>query len=166
MIIHFIDKVDIRTNGKFVPSISCTKKNAAGNMTIPLILTTKGVLSDPIDCKQEMALQRVKIHTTQISLSGTDANFDITFRVKGKVGNNHEYEFVRCEKLRLNNRCSTTNCHEYGDIDNYYVSDLGKYLTLKEAREGSNTLQMFCLLNSQMNTCKPNPKTTSSDFNR
>ena len=28
------------------------------------------------------------------------------------------------------------------------------------------TLLMFCLLNSQMNTCEPNPKTTSSDFNR
>ena len=27
-------------------------------------------------------------------------------------------------------------------------------------------LQMFCLLNSQMNACEPNPKTTSSDFNR
>ena len=29
-----------------------------------------------------------------------------------------------------------------------------------------NTLQMFCLLNPQMNACKPNPKTTSSSFNR
>ena len=28
------------------------------------------------------------------------------------------------------------------------------------------TLLMFCLLNPQMNACKPNPKTTSSDFNR
>ena len=28
------------------------------------------------------------------------------------------------------------------------------------------TLQMFCLLNSQTNVCEPNPKTTSSDFNR
>ena len=28
------------------------------------------------------------------------------------------------------------------------------------------TLQMFCLLNSQTNACKPNLKTTSSDFNR
>ena len=28
------------------------------------------------------------------------------------------------------------------------------------------TLQMFCLLNPQMNACEPNPKTTSSDFNR
>ena len=28
------------------------------------------------------------------------------------------------------------------------------------------TLQMFCLLNSQMNACEPNPKTTFSDFNR
>ena len=32
--------------------------------------------------------------------------------------------------------------------------------------EGLCTLQMFFLLNPQMNTCKPNPKTTSSDFNR
>ena len=30
----------------------------------------------------------------------------------------------------------------------------------------SGTLQMFCLLNPQTNACKPNPKTTSSDFNR
>ena len=29
-----------------------------------------------------------------------------------------------------------------------------------------NTLQMFCLLNPQMNACEPNPKTTSSNFNR
>ena len=29
-----------------------------------------------------------------------------------------------------------------------------------------HTLQMFCLLNPQMNACEPNPKTTSSDFNR
>ena len=28
------------------------------------------------------------------------------------------------------------------------------------------TLQMFCLLNPQMNACELNPKTTSSDFNR
>ena len=28
------------------------------------------------------------------------------------------------------------------------------------------TLLMFCLLNPQMNACEPNPKTTSSDFNR
>ena len=27
-------------------------------------------------------------------------------------------------------------------------------------------LQMFCLLNSQMNACKPNLNTTCSDFNR
>mgnify|MGYP007048715595 CR=1 FL=1 len=27
------------------------------------------------------------------------------------------------------------------------------------------TLQMFCLLNSQMNACEPNPNTTVSDFN-
>ena len=29
----------------------------------------------------------------------------------------------------------------------------------------ADTLQMFCLLNPQMNACEPNPKTTSSDFN-
>ena len=29
----------------------------------------------------------------------------------------------------------------------------------------SYTLQMFCLLNPQMNACEPNPKTTCSDFN-
>ena len=29
-----------------------------------------------------------------------------------------------------------------------------------------HTLQMFCLLNPQMNVCEPNPKTTRSDFNR
>ena len=29
-----------------------------------------------------------------------------------------------------------------------------------------HTLQMFCLLNPQMNACEPNPKTTSSNFNR
>ena len=29
-----------------------------------------------------------------------------------------------------------------------------------------NTLLMFCLLNPQTNACQPNPKTTSSDFNR
>ena len=29
-----------------------------------------------------------------------------------------------------------------------------------------STLQMFCLLNSQMNACEPSLKTTSSDFNR
>ena len=29
-----------------------------------------------------------------------------------------------------------------------------------------HTLQMFCLLKSQTNACKPNPKTTSSNFNR
>ena len=28
------------------------------------------------------------------------------------------------------------------------------------------TLQMFCLLNLQMNACEPSPKTTSNDFNR
>jgi hypothetical protein len=28
------------------------------------------------------------------------------------------------------------------------------------------TLQMSCLLNSQMNACEQSPKTTSSDFNR
>ena len=28
------------------------------------------------------------------------------------------------------------------------------------------TLQMFCLQNPQIIACKPNPKTTSSDFNR
>ena len=32
--------------------------------------------------------------------------------------------------------------------------------------EATSALQMFCLLNPQMNACKPNPKTTSSDFNR
>ena len=31
---------------------------------------------------------------------------------------------------------------------------------------GEPTLLMFCLLNPQMNACEPNPKTTSSDFNR
>ena len=30
----------------------------------------------------------------------------------------------------------------------------------------SYTLLMFCLLNPQTNACEPNPKTTSSDFNR
>ena len=127
MIIHFTDKVDIRTNGKMVPSISCTTKDA--NTSDPLILTNKGVLSDPIDCKREMALQRVKTHTTHISYSGTDANLDMTFRVTKKVGNDHEI-VRRCEKLRLNDRCKSFNCHEYSDIENYYVSDLGKYLTL------------------------------------
>ena len=29
-----------------------------------------------------------------------------------------------------------------------------------------STLQMFCLLKSQMNACKPSPKTTCSNFNR
>ena len=29
-----------------------------------------------------------------------------------------------------------------------------------------HTLLMFCLLNPQTNACEPNPKTTSSDFNR
>jgi hypothetical protein len=29
-----------------------------------------------------------------------------------------------------------------------------------------STLQMFCLLNPQMNVCEPNPNTTISDFNR
>ena len=28
------------------------------------------------------------------------------------------------------------------------------------------TLEMFCLLNPQMNVCEPNPNTTSSNFNR
>jgi hypothetical protein len=41
-------------------------------------------------------------------------------------------------------------------------------LALKEkiASISFTTLQMFCLLNPQMNACEPNPKTTSSDFNR
>jgi len=112
-----IDKVDIRTNGKFVPSISCTKKDA--NTSVPLILTRRGI-SDPIDCKREMALQRVKTHTTHILNSGTDANLDMTFRVTNSTND----DVRRCEKLRLNDRCSSYNCHEYGDIDNYYVSDL------------------------------------------
>ena len=124
MIIHFTDKVDIRTNGKFVPSISCTKKNATANTSVPLILTRKGI-SDPIDCKREMALQRVKTHTTQILYSGTNANLDMTLRVTKKLGNDDEI-VRRCEKLRLNTRCSSSDCHEYGDIENYYVSDLGK----------------------------------------
>ena len=125
MIIYFTDKVDIRTNGKFVPSISCTKKNAAANTSVPLILTRSGIISDPIDCKREMVLQRVKTHTTQISESGTNANIDMTFRVTKKVGNDDEI-VRRCEKLSLSIRCISYNCHEYGDIENYYVSDLGK----------------------------------------
>ena len=32
--------------------------------------------------------------------------------------------------------------------------------------ESEYTLLMFCLLNPQTNACEPNPKTTSSDFNR
>ena len=119
MKIHFTDKVDIRTNGRFVPSITCIKKDA------PLILTRSGIRSDPVDCKRQMSLQRVKTHTTHIKSSGTDANLDMTFRVTKKVGNDHEI-VRRCEKLRLNDRCTSNNCHEYGDIENYYVSDLGK----------------------------------------
>ena len=124
MIIHFIDKVDIRTNGKFVPSISCTKKNATAN-TVPLILTRSGIRSDPIDCKREMVLQRVKTHTAHKSESGTNANIDMTFRVMKKVENDTEI-VMTCEKLRLSKKCGSYNCHEKGDIENYFVSDLGK----------------------------------------
>ena len=124
MIIYFTDKVDIRTNGKFVPSISCTKKDNA-NTSVPMILTkNEEELSESIDCKQEIALQRVKTHTTHITHSGTGANIDMTFRVTEKNGN----KIVgRCEKLRLNDRCTSSNCHEYGNIENYYVSDQGKW---------------------------------------
>ena len=98
MKIHFTDKVDIRTNGKFVPSISCTKKNA-NDTSIPLILTKKGNLSEPIECQREMALQRVKTHTTHISRSGTNANLDMTFRVTKKVGNDGEFvKQQQCKK--------------------------------------------------------------------
>ena len=38
--------------------------------------------------------------------------------------------------------------------------------TSKKVSPYSSTLLMFCLLNPQTNACEPNPKTTSSDFNR
>ena len=53
----------------------------------------------------------------------------MTFRVTKKVGNRTEIVGT-CEKLSLSDRCTSSNCHEYSDIENYYVSDLGKYLTL------------------------------------
>jgi hypothetical protein len=120
-----IDKVDIRTNGKLVPLISCTKKNANGT-SIPLKVTKEGYISEHfLECKREMALQKVKTHTTHISNSGTDANLDMTFRVTEKVGNGNGIIRRRCESLRLNARCSSKyNCHEYGDIEEYHVSDL------------------------------------------
>ena len=94
MIIHFTDKVDIRANGKMVPSISCTT-----NTSDPLILTNYGIKSDPIDCKRQMALQRVKTHTTHISSSGTNANLDMTFRVTKKVGSDGEFvKKQQCKK--------------------------------------------------------------------
>ena len=52
----------------------------------------------------------------------------MTFRVTKKVGNRTEIVGT-CEKLSLSDRCTSSNCHEYSDIENYYVSDLGKYLT-------------------------------------
>ena len=96
------------------------------NTSVPLKLK-RGGKSDPIECKQAMALQRVKTHTTHIADSGTDANLDMKFRVVQKVGN--ETKIVgECESLRLNNRCTRNNCHEKGNIENYYISHLGKYL--------------------------------------
>ena len=43
-----------------------------------------------------------------------------------------------------------------------------KFAKLNPVQKGldSSTLLMFCLLNPQMNSCEPNPKTTSSYFNR
>ena len=45
-----------------------------------------------------------------------------------------------------------------------------RYMTLQlqysAAGPSEPTLQMFCLLNPQMNVCEPNPKTASSNFNR
>ena len=43
-----------------------------------------------------------------------------------------------------------------------YISYKGVLIT----RWMGLTLQMFCMLNPQMNVCEPNPKTTSSNFNR
>ena len=42
----------------------------------------------------------------------------------------------------------------------YTVEWMGRHFDVFPA------LLMFCLLNPQMNACEPNPKTTSSDFNR
>ena len=64
-----------------------------------------------------------------IETDAGNANLDMTFRVTKKVNNTNEHEYVRtCEKLRLNDRGMSSNQHEYVDIENYYVSDLGKYL--------------------------------------
>ena len=35
-----------------------------------------------------------------------------------------------------------------------------------KSKKPRHTLQMFCLLKSQTIACKPNPKTTSNNFNR
>ena len=43
---------------------------------------------------------------------------------------------------------------------------LCNHIALIQFLNTMDTLQMFCLLNSQMNACEPNPKTTSSNFNR
>ena len=43
---------------------------------------------------------------------------------------------------------------------------LCNHIALIQFLNTMDTLQMFCLLNSQMNACEPNPKTTSSDFSR
>ena len=48
------------------------------------------------------------------------------------------------------------------NFDTFYL----RLLRLSKVKKVSNALQMFCLLNSQTNASKPNPKTTSSDFNR
>ena len=58
-----------------------------------------------------------------------------------------------------NNRLKQTKSNQGGEGILSFSSLLGRVYQV-------STLQMFCLLNSQMNACEQSPKTTSSDFNR
>merc|ERR1719361_2222801 len=107
--------------------MSCQIKT--GNETLPLIKYSAGK-SQPINCTSAQSLVWIKSHTAHVGGSGTDANLDMTFRIRGKDNSKTVIDKCssgecKCDKVQANRHCKRTNCHEYGAVEMYKVSNTG-----------------------------------------
>lgn len=112
--ICLIDRVDISTNGKIVPSIMC-------NETKPITLNSASISTSSLSCQYRKSLHRIKIHTSNEIWAGTDSTILLDLKVMEKKTNKLLGE---CKDLLIDNYGDD---RERSQIDYYFSGDYGNY---------------------------------------
>ena len=111
----FIDRVDISTNGRIVPSIMCNGSN-------PIVLGSEEFSASILRCQYRRSLHRIKLHTSNKANSGTDYTIILDLRIMKKNGIENEL-LEECKGLLLDNYKTD---RARGTIEHYFNKEFGE----------------------------------------